>query len=432
MNNFFSLPEYLQYTLVMCVVIIVIINIFCLMSAISLKVKKKYFVFEAFLLLCSVLLLIVLTFGNYGYRKDYETYEASISICSTSLPYIICGIVALTATTVLLLHLMLSWKRKYITPDSIKQAMDSLPAGLCYHNAEGVPKLVNNKMEELCRNITGEALFDADEFWKSISQGKVVSGNTVEKTGENPIITVYNGSSHSFTKVERIIGDEKVFELRATDVTNLFSLNRELREYNNELRSLNNRLQIYGENVWDITREREILSAKVSIHDMLGKALLITKRFIENSEADITKQELIEMWKSTVYLFDGGFAEKHEENGLDELYNAAKIMGVKLRIEGKIPKDHEVLRFIMGGARESLTNAVHHAKAKELLVSLSYRYGFAVIEFTNDGKVPEAPVSEGGGLSSLRQRVEKIGGIMEVESFPGFVLRLKIPSKEVN
>ena len=81
-------------------------------------------------------------------------------------------------------------------------------------------------------------------------------------------------------------------------------------------------------------------------------------------------------------------------------------------------------------ARESLTNAVHHAKATKLTIRIYYHYGFAVIEYTNDGIQPEQCVSEGGGLSSLRQSVESAGGTMEIDSFPRFMLRLKIPSKE--
>lgn len=431
MTDFFALSEYLQYFIVFISLIIVIIDIFCMMSAIVLKVKKRYLVLDVILLVFSVPLFTLLTFGNYGYRKNPENYEMFVDLCSKGFPYIVLSLVIIMIISALSLYSMFNWKRKYITPASIKQAMDSLPAGLCYHNAKGIPKLVNHKMSELCRYIIGEPLFDANNFWHRISCGDVIYGNSFEKVGENPVVTIFNGSTFSFTKVEKIIGGEKVFELRATDITRQFNLNRELKEYNNELRYMNSRLQTYGENVWDITREKEILSAKVSIHDMLGKALLITKRYIENGGADISKEELTETWKATVYLFDGGFAEKNEDSGLDELYKAAKIMGISLKIDGDIPKDNEVLRFIMGGARECLTNAAHHAKAKEMVISLSYRYGFAVIEYTNDGKSPEALISEGGGLSSLRQRVEKIGGIMEVESFPRFVLRLKIPTKEV-
>ena len=107
-------------------------------------------------------------------------------------------------------------------------------------------------------------------------------------------------------------------------------------------------------------------------------------------------------------------------------------MGINLTVKGVIPADNRLLRFIMSGARECLTNAVHHAKATELTVTLYYEYSFFVVEYTNDGEKPANPISEGGGLSSLRQSVESEGGIMETEIFPQFVLRLKIPSKEVS
>ena len=107
-------------------------------------------------------------------------------------------------------------------------------------------------------------------------------------------------------------------------------------------------------------------------------------------------------------------------------------MGISLKVIGHIPKDNRLLRFIMSGARECLTNAVHHASASELYITLYERYGMFIIEYTNDGVKPEKEISEGGGLSSLRQSVEKDGGIMETQITPQFILRLKIPTKEIN
>ena len=74
---------------------------------------------------------------------------------------------------------------------------------------------------------------------------------------------------------------------------------------------------------------------------------------------------------------------------------------------------------------------MHHAKASALTITLYGISNYFVIEYTNNGKNPEKPISEGGGLSSLRQSVEKDGGIMETQVSPQFLLRLKIPVKEV-
>lgn len=431
MINFFDLPEYLQYTLIFFNLILLVINIYCVVSCVIFEFKKHHIVANTVLTAFTCVLYFAAVSANFNYRKNHRTDGFDIMLMGEHFILMSVILIALSALSVFALYAVLKWKREHITPASIKEGLDRLPAGLCYHNKDGVPKLINHRMDNLCRFITGEPLFDANEFWRKLQKGEVLPDNIPQQTGENPIVTVMGNTTLSFTKIEREIGGEKLFEIRATDITQKFALSNKLRRSNNELRELNRRLQEYGENVYDITREREILTAKVNIHDMLGRAQLITKRYIENAESDITKDELIGIWNGTLYLFDGGFADAKDDISLDELYDAAKIMGIRLVIDGKVPKDKRLLRFIMSGARESLTNALHHAKASVLRVRLNSKNSLFVIEFTNDGLQPTEEISEGGGLSSLRQAVEAAGGIMETDIYPNFALRLKIPSKEV-
>ncbi|MBQ7005933.1 MAG: hypothetical protein IJN68_05840 [Clostridia bacterium] len=430
MISFFDLPEYLQYTLIFFNLILLVINIYCVVSCVIFEFKKHHIVVNTVLTAFTCVLYFTAVSANFNYRKNHRTDGFDIMLMGEYFILMSVILIALSALSVFALYAVLKWKREHITPASIKEGLDRLPAGLCYHNKDGVPKLINHRMDNLCRFITGEPLFDANEFWRKLQKGEVLPDNIPQQTGENPIVTVMGNTTLSFTKIEREIGGEKLFEIRATDITQKFALSNKLRRSNNELRELNRRLQEYGENVYDITREREILTAKVNIHDMLGRAQLITKRYIENAESDITKDELIGIWNGTLYLFDGGFADAKDDISLDELYDAAKIMGIRLIIDGKVPKDKRLLRFIMSGARESLTNALHHAKASELRVRLNSKNSLFVIEFTNDGLQPTEEISEGGGLSSLRQAVEAAGGIMETDIYPNFALRLKIPSKE--
>ena len=432
MTNFFMLPEYLQYTVIFVNLIVLVINIYSVVSCVIFEANKKRICINLILTGLNTVLFYMFVSVNFANRKSIKGHSFLSELFSKYWWVFMTLLILLSILSVLSLYLVEKWKREHITPASIKEGIDRLPAGLCYHNEKGVPKLINHRMDYLCRYITGEPLFDGNEFWRRLTQGEVLHGNTVVKWGENPIITLSDGNTVSFTKIEREIGGKKLYEIRATDITKQYALNLELQRNNNELRSLNTRLQEYGENVYDITREREILTAKVNIHDMLGKALLITKRYIENGDDSITEKELTEMWKATLYLFDGGFTESKDSGNLDELYDATKLMGIKLNVNGNIPTDNRLLRFIMSGARESLTNAVHHANATELTVTLYYEYSFFVIEYTNDGKKPANEIHEGGGLSSLRQSVEAEGGIMETAVLPQFVLRLKIPSKEAS
>ena len=60
-----------------------------------------------------------------------------------------------------------------------------------------------------------------------------------------------------------------------------------------------------------------------------------------------------------------------------------------------------------------------------------YRGGWA-IHITNDGKVPDDEITEGGGLSALRRRIENAGGIMRIKSIPNFALSALLPYGEEN
>lgn len=429
--RFFDLSEYLQFTLVFINLLIVIINVYSVISCIIFETKKSYLAVNSILLAFSSIMFFFSCGANFEHNKTFgkvnqlaEAFERWALHFVVLLP--VAGVIS-----VVCLYCVMCWKKVRITPASIKEGMDKLPSGLCYHNEQGVPKLINHRMDNLCHILTGEPLFDANEFWHKLTAGAVLPDVEVVRSGSEPIVRLSDDSTLSFTRAERVIDGKRMFEIRATDITKQYALNLELQAFNAELRSFNSRLEQYSENVLDITREREILAAKVNIHDMLGKALLITKRYIENGDAVISKDELTDIWNGTLYLFDGGFTENEHEVNLDELYDAAKLMGIKLTVNGHIPKDNRILRFVMSGARECLTNAVHHAKATELQIYLYNGYGFLVIDFTNDGIQPEKEISEGGGLSTLRRSVEESGGVMETYISPKFILRLKIPAKEV-
>ena len=48
---------------------------------------------------------------------------------------------------------------------------------------------------------------------------------------------------------------------------------------------------------------------------------------------------------------------------------------------------------------------------------------------TNNGKIPEGDIVEGGGLSTLRRRVERAGGTMRVDARPSFRLTVTVPKE---
>jgi signal transduction histidine kinase len=80
---------------------------------------------------------------------------------------------------------------------------------------------------------------------------------------------------------------------------------------------------------------------------------------------------------------------------------------------------------LLRAAQESLANVRKHARATGVTVTLSYMNDVTVLDIQDDGVgfVPlaasEAAPEGGVGLRAMRERVEKIGGAVSVESAPG-------------
>lgn len=99
--------------------------------------------------------------------------------------------------------------------------------------------------------------------------------------------------------------------------------------------------------------------------------------------------------------------------------------------EGPQPApDSPEAALLLHAAHECLTNTVRHAGGTALHISLSREGGRLVAVLTNDGRAPDGPIREGGGLSALRRQVEASGGRMRIESAPRFALILELDGQE--
>ena len=79
---------------------------------------------------------------------------------------------------------------------------------------------------------------------------------------------------------------------------------------------------------------------------------------------------------------------------------------------------------------ECAANCVRHADGTELYVRFWQKPDCMEVSLTNNGAVPRGKITEGGGLSMLRQRIEEAGGKMEIWSIPRFKLMLSLPEQE--
>lgn len=432
MSGILTLPAIVQSVVLIIYTLIAAAEIYCLIVCIIYKTGKNDILLSVLLFLFSCLNLFFLADCFWCRETDIYTSPIIIRICSQPWAVTLVLIVMQIAAVCFGIG-RVNYKRKTnITPMSIKQGADSLPTGLCCYDEDGRPTLINHCMQRLCRSLTGEPLLNGSDFWQRLTDGNVEPSNTVIKTGLMPMILLEGGEVRSFSRVKIVTGRKIAYELSAADITEQYELSRRLMAYNRELEQVKKRLELYNENVADITREKEILAAKVSIHDRLGNALLAARRYIETGEEAVSRQALLDIWQSNISLLRREAEQPDENSTLDGLYEAAEIMGIAVYVTGTLPpQDNRTMRFLMSGARECLTNAVHHAKATKLNICISAENDYNIIEYTNDGIPPEDEIIEGGGLSSLRKSVEAEGGVMQTACVPQFCLTIKIPKSGV-
>ena len=116
-----------------------------------------------------------------------------------------------------------------------------------------------------------------------------------------------------------------------------------------------------------------------------------------------------------------------EKNAFEELLEAALDIGIELKLEGRLPQESENKDIILKAAIEALNNAVRHAGATELNLTIKEVEEEYTIELTNNGILPKEEIIEGGGLSALREKVEGRGGRMGIDIEPIFKLWIRFP-----
>ena len=332
----------------------------------------------------------------------------------TLCPILWTAALLLTALS-LFASLMLWWKgKRQLSPISIKESCDHLPCALCFAWENGQPCLKNLKMDELSHLLTGEALLNANTFWKTIES--------------QPIVTLENGHTWSFARVRMTMAGRTVYQITGTNITEEARLQHELEKDNLRLDAMNRRLRQYGQDVQEATREKEILRAKTRVHDEIGRVLIQTRQFLSGTQGDA--ESVCAAWRQNTRLLLAKYADEQHTDAFEQLTCAAQAIGVTIARSGAFPQEGtESAQLAEAAAHECLTNLVRHAGGTRLeILSERTAEGWS-IRYRNDGDAPSGPIVEGSGLTALRARTEAAGGAMAIAHAPRFELTLTLPQE---
>lgn len=304
--------------------------------------------------------------------------------------------------------------------NSIKEAVDNLPSGVCFFNKNGTVTLCNHQMYRVFFALTGKDLQSLPELQEALN------GNISECRRDNDVFLLNDGSAWRFAQEQVTTQNGSVYtQVTASDVTELYLRQKELEQDNKKLEEDAERIRRLSADIIALIREEETLNMKMRVHDDIGRSVIATRQFLKQGkpmeELDLT------VWKNAVRLLKHENELTEEQDAVTELMNAAYGIGIKVFIDGEFPENTAATEIILSVIRECMTNAVRHAGAKELYVRLTCDNDTAAVSITNDGSVPHGEIIEGGGLATLRIRVKKGGGTMKVKTTPRFELTVTVP-----
>ncbi len=192
----------------------------------------------------------------------------------------------------------------------------------------------------------------------------------------------------------------------------------------------------------DSSRMAERLRISRELHDSVGHHLAALSLQLEvarntgpGNAAVLRAQEVARAMLSEVRAVVGALREPPAFDlrvALRQLASSLPAPEVHLALPERIePLEAEVAHAVFRCVQEAVTNAVRHAAAENLWISLASRGGALEVEVRDDGRGAE-PLAPGHGLVGLRERLAELGGTLELEgrAGQGVRLRARVPLKE--
>ncbi len=408
------LPEIARGCLLAFTTVILILYIYSIIRMLDIGRRNIYFVVTLIMLIISY----VLYQGMIMYQQeDIASFNVPVNLLVPAL-------LLLFVYAVFIQINIVRWQRGNISGMSFKEAFDKLPTGLAFYTSQGIPIMVNEKMQALSYRMFNRPLVDAVSFWENIKE----AGETGPGEGSDDENTMVKSTDGKVYGIKRnIIGFPgfDVFEISAVDISREYSLTQELESKRDKARVLNTRLKALMGTIEYVTMNRELLQLKTALHDNIGQSILIAKRYL-HAPSSVDRKRMLDFWTDNI---------SHLINDEPEVWELpyyvisreADRLGIHLNIIGELPDEKELIPVVDAAISVEVGNTLKHADGKEVSVVVRKTDNAYVMTFTNDGKQPESEIKESGGLRDLRSEVEEVGGRMEVSSEGGFKLKIILP-----
>lgn len=423
MRNFYLSSTAAQSILLVALFLTLILSLFLLLAAFGRHRDKwkRYMHLSVYLFLFILLSVLADAFSKINEGLEYKTW------LPLPLWLLWCIVVAADFLFIWEIAGLRRLKRQELSRDSVKQALDMLPSGICYFTPFGSVKLCNMQMHILFRTLSQSDLQTLAELQDALAHCDAGSG-VIRLSHERQTYLFPDGKAWRYRQSEVTDEDGATYtEAIFSDVTELYHKNLELKAQIKQLSAISRELKRLSDNVLILTREKEVLSAKTKLHDYMGAGLIAIRQILHHNQTE-EAANAIDLFRQAVSAIKNDNAYPQGRSELDRFLHDAEAIGIKVNLSGELPEQEELRRVMILAMRECLTNSVRHAGATTLHVAVEKNGDSISMKITNDGKAPETEVVPKGGLHNLYRHITDCGGTMEIQSKPVFVLTVVLPA----
>ena len=312
--------------------------------------------------------------------------------------------------------------------DRIKESFDSLPIAACFFDKNGVVRLINRRMLAIANCLRKGGIQSLAEM-QSVLQAPPANVRCLDMR-----LRIYrfpDGKALRFAQ-EQITTKTGVryTQITAADVTEPIRKQNQLKAENAKLEEANERLRLLFAQIPEIIREEETLAMKLRVHDDIGHSILAARRVLLQHADQKEIRANAALWEQSISVLYRSSQITAQSEPLEAAKKRAEELGVRVLLTGDEPQTQRIRALSALAICECAANCVRHADGTELYVRFWRKPGCTEVALTNNGAAPKEKITEGGGLSMLRQRIKKADGKMEVQSIPRFKLILSLPEQE--
>ena len=312
--------------------------------------------------------------------------------------------------------------------DRIKESFDSLPIAVCFFDKNGVVRLINHRMLAIASQLRKGGIQTLAELHDALRSPPP----TVRCLDPQLYIFRFSDGTELRFAEESIktAAGLTYTQVTAADVTELMWRQKHLQEESAKLAEANERMRRLFEQMPEIIREEETLAMKLRVHDDIGHSILAARRVLLQHTDLKELRANAALWEQSISVLYRSSQITAQSEPLEAAKKRAEELGVSVLLTGNEPQRQWIRALSALAICECAANCVRHADGTELYVRFWQKPDCMEVSLTNNGAVPKEKITEGGGLSMLRQRIEEAGGKMEVWSSPRFKLMLSLPEQE--